>query len=103
MRVIFYIPSPFHFRLCDQFRRHREDFARVAPYAAADILRCFQDFPPPHPAVKANLMSAVRKLLDICDRHSKDLLATNLPDGEKEVYRQTLEDYNKHYKYTGKV
>ena len=41
--------------------------------------------------------------MDICDRHSKDLLATNLPDGEKEVYRQTLEDYNKHYKYTGKV
>ena len=44
-----------------------------------------------------------RKLLDICDRHSKDLLATNMPDGEREVYRQTLEDYNKHYKYTGKV
>ena len=50
----------FIFRLCDQFRRHREDFARVAPYAVADILRCFQDFPPPHPLVKANLLSAVR-------------------------------------------
>ena len=52
--------SAHYFRLCDQFRRHREDFARVAPYAVADILRCFQDFPPPHPAVKANLLSAVR-------------------------------------------
>ena len=51
---------PSSTRLCDQFRRHREDFARVAPYAVADVLRCFQDFPPPHPAVKDNLLSAVR-------------------------------------------
>ncbi len=49
------------------------------------------------------VINRFRKLLEICDRHSKDFLGAILPDGVKDLYKQTLEDYNKHYKYSGKV
>lgn len=52
--------ATFSYRLCENIRKHKEDFARVAPYTIGDILHCFQEFPPVHPAVKANLLSAMR-------------------------------------------
>ena len=92
----------FFYRITEQIRRHKEDFARVAPYLIESILGSFQRVTI-YPEVKANLLSAAHKLLDICDKHSKDFLASNLPEGARELFRQTLDNYNQYHRYTGRV
>jgi hypothetical protein len=83
-------------------KKHKEDFARIAPYVVADIFIGLQKTTL-YPAVRANLVFAINKLLDICDKHSKEFLVASLPEGTKDVYKQFVETYNRYHRYSGKV
>ncbi len=83
-------------------RKSKDDFARIAPIMAADLLQSFQ-LVTIHPSIRATLLPGLHKLLDICDKHSKDFLARSLPEGSKEIFKQHLDDYNQYHKYSGKV
>ena len=92
----------FRFRIAEKIRKSKEDFARVAPYLISDILASFQRVSL-YPQVKSNLTFALHKLLDISDKHSKELLSSNLEGAAKEVFKSVLENYNQYYKYGGRV
>ena len=49
------------------------------------------------------LQLAVHKLLDICDKHSVEMLAGILPVGRKDIFKHVTNEYRKYFKYTGKV
>ena len=90
-------------RIAEQIRtKHKEDFARVAPFLISDFMASFCNNKIPI-NVKNNLDFAVNKLLDICDKHSKEYLSATLPDGQREVFKETLNNYQKYHKYTGHV
>ena len=42
-------------------------------------------------------------MLDLCDKHSIAQLHTVLSHGVCEVFKLLYSDYNKYYKYTGKI
>ena len=86
----------------EQVRRHKDDFARVAPFLISDVLVGFQHGTL-YPAIKTNILSGTHKLLDIADKHSKEYLTGTLPDGTREIFKQILQNYNQYHKYTGKV
>ena len=86
----------------EHVRKHKEDFARVAPFLVADVLFGFQNGTL-YPDVKKNILSSTYKLLDVSDKHSKEYLTKNMPDGTREIFKEILENYNQYHKYTGKV
>jgi hypothetical protein len=45
----------------------------------------------------------VHKLLDICDKHSVEMLAGILPIGRKDIFKHITTDYRKFFRYSGKV
>jgi hypothetical protein len=89
-------------RLLGLASRRQEDWARVSAYLLADIVHTFQ-VARLDQGVKAGLVQCCHILLDMCDKHSLDYLAANLPPGTKEIFKQVLQYYNTHHKFTGKV
>ena len=49
------------------------------------------------------LVPAVYKMLDLCDKHAIAQLHTVLSHGVCEVFKLLYSDYNKYYRYTGKI
>lgn len=86
----------------ERIRNEKIDFARVAPYLVADIIAAFQSVSL-YPEVKRNLIFCIHKLLDICDKHSKEFLSSNLSGAAKEEFKLITEHYNQHFRYTGTV
>ena len=92
----------FCFRLLEHVVKHKEDFARVAPYLIADVMDCFQRFTL-YPEVRSNIVFGVHKLFNVCDNHSVDYLLGVLPSGKKEMFKHVFSNYTRYHKYSGKV
>jgi hypothetical protein len=58
---------------------------------------------PIHLSVKSVLNNAMYNLISICDLHGVSQLHVALPIGPKELFKTTFAEYEKYYKYTGKV
>lgn len=89
-------------RLCEHVRKLHKDFGRVVAFLVADLLEAFQKATV-YPAVKANLLSGLHKLLDICDVHSKDFLLGVVGPGKQELFKHIVANYKQYFKYSGKV
>ncbi len=90
------------FRLLEHVRHAKADFARVSPYLVSDVVSCLCARAL-HSPVREALIDAVRKLLDLCDKHSVDFLFATLSEAAREVFRKLLQEYNAFHKYKGKV
>jgi hypothetical protein len=58
---------------------------------------------PIHLSVKGILTNSMYNLISICDLHGVAQLHVALPIGPKELFKTTYAEYEKYYKYTGKV
>jgi len=87
----------FFFRLCEHVRRLKEDFARVAPYLIVDVVEFFY-LQTVYIPVKANVLIALKKLIDLCDKHSIEMLMGILPTGRREIFGNVVLEVRKHSK-----
>jgi hypothetical protein len=53
--------------------------------------------------VKPNMLSALKKLIDMCDKHSVDMLMGVLPTGRKEIFANVALEFKKHSKNSNRV
>jgi len=102
LSIIFVI---IFFRLLEHFKKHKDDFARVAPYLIADILHLLLPSKTPAllPNVKSSLISGINRLLDICDSHSKEFLSANLKEADRAIFKDILDTYNTYHRFKGAV
>ncbi|XP_040563930.1 uncharacterized protein [Lepeophtheirus salmonis] len=89
-------------RLLESFGRNRDDFSRVTPYLVADILSGFQNFKI-HTEIRSNIVNGLHWLFKLGDKHSLAFLASSLPLGLTEMFKQLHDDYIKNYKFSGKI
>ncbi|XP_013380199.2 unhealthy ribosome biogenesis protein 2 homolog [Lingula anatina] len=89
-------------RLFSLMISHKSEFGKVVMYLVADYVHYLQRGTL-RPAVKKVLVSAMCKLLSICDQHSIAVLHTALSQGAKEIFKGLYQEYEKYHKYTGRV
>lgn len=89
-------------RLASVINTQRLRYRRVAAYLVADIMEQFQKRTL-YPSVKHELATALNHLLDILDQHAARYLLSVLPAGVRELFRVEYEQFQKFYKFKGKV
>ena len=77
-------------------------YRRVAAYLVADVMEQFQKRTM-YPPVKHELVSTLHHLLDILDLHASRYLLSVLPAGVRELFRVEYDQFQKFYKFKGKV
>ena len=77
-------------------------YRRVAAYLVADVMEQFQKRTM-YRAVKHELVTALHHLLDILDVHASRYLLSVLPAGVRELFRVEYDQFQKFYKFKGKV
>ncbi|KAK4873224.1 hypothetical protein RN001_015253 [Aquatica leii] len=75
---------------------------RISPNLIADILKQFERLTI-YPNVKVHLNNCLYQLLALCDEHSVAYLKRVLSTASTEMFKVVYENYNKYYKFTGKV
>lgn len=53
--------------------------------------------------LKNILSNMVFNLISVCDMHAISQLHVVLPNGPKELFKNIYQEYEKYFKYTGKV
>jgi len=93
-------------QLVESVKRRKQDWGNVAPYLMADVLQtylCLADDGGENSSRCRQVLSAcLNLLLDVCEPHSYDYLAANLPEASNHMFKQLLKDYKANYKFTGK-
>ncbi|XP_006825979.2 uncharacterized protein LOC102801233 [Saccoglossus kowalevskii] len=89
-------------RLLASLSRNKIDVCRMAPFIVTEYINQLQKYTV-DPLIKATLTPGIHCLLQLCDRNGLALLYTTLPDDLKEVFKSFHSEFNKYYKYKGKV
>jgi len=89
-------------RLASVINTQRLRYRRVAAYLVADVMEQFQKRTM-YPPVKHELVSTLHHLLDILDLHASRYLLSVLPAGVRELFRVEYDQFQKFYKFKGKV
>ncbi|KAF5296190.1 hypothetical protein FQA39_LY12644 [Lamprigera yunnana] len=75
---------------------------RISPYLIADILKHFENITI-YANVKIHLNNCLYLLMSICDVHAVSFLKRVLSVSSTEMFKMIYENYNKYYKFLGKV
>ena len=89
-------------RLASIMNSQRIRYRRVAAYVVADIMEQFQRRTL-YPSVKHDLLTTLHHLLDILDQHASRYLLSVLPAGVRELFRVEYEQFDRFYRFKGKV
>uniref|UniRef100_A0A915I273 Nucleolar 27S pre-rRNA processing Urb2/Npa2 C-terminal domain-containing protein n=1 Tax=Romanomermis culicivorax TaxID=13658 RepID=A0A915I273_ROMCU len=79
-------------------KKFSTDFCKIAPYLVAEFVLNLKNYP----LKKRQLdyfLPYIFEFLDICDKYASAMLATNLDDGSKEVFRMIFDEYTKFHKF----
>nr|CAB3262753.1 uncharacterized protein LOC100182751 [Phallusia mammillata] len=77
-------------------------FKRCVPYTVAEFVTGLSR-DTVHPSVKKSLQNAMYHLMSLCDDYSIAMLRSTLPPGVRDVFRHFHTDFEKYFKYSGKV
>ena len=80
----------------------KKDVARLTPYLIADLLQLFSEASIAA-SVKASIQTCIHLLISICDQHGTSLLCRTLPISMQEIFKTQLDEFNKFYKFSGKI
>ncbi|KAK5640150.1 hypothetical protein RI129_010961 [Pyrocoelia pectoralis] len=83
-------------RICDK------SMMRISPYVIADVLNQFEKVTL-YPNIKIHLSNSIYQLLSMCDEHGIAFLKRVLSTASTEMFKIISDNYNKYYKFTGKV
>ncbi|XP_072157080.1 uncharacterized protein [Bemisia tabaci] len=89
-------------KLTTQMEKNIREFKRIAPLIIADILLISQRSTI-HQLIKAHLMNSTFTLIRMCDKNSINFLNTNLPYSSIELFKKIEQDFEKSFKYSGKI
>uniref|UniRef100_A0A1Y1K0Y5 Nucleolar 27S pre-rRNA processing Urb2/Npa2 C-terminal domain-containing protein n=1 Tax=Photinus pyralis TaxID=7054 RepID=A0A1Y1K0Y5_PHOPY len=89
-------------RLTKALQVFDKSMTRIAPYVIADILNQFEKVTL-YPNVKIHLGNSVYQLMPMCDEHGVAFLKRILSAASTEMFKIISDNYNKYYKFTGKV
>ena len=81
-------------------KRRKEDWGNVAPYLVADILSTNLQLN--NHNLKQALVTATHSFLDLCETHSHEYLAANLPPAVNEMFKIVLQNYKANFKFSGR-
>jgi hypothetical protein len=89
-------------RLVTQLIHFKVEFSKIIPYMISEFTASAHSIPI-EPTIKNVLWSIVYNLISICDIHAIAQLHVILPTGSKDIFKNIYADYEKYFKYTGKV
>ncbi|KAL1465625.1 hypothetical protein WDU94_005179 [Cyamophila willieti] len=82
-------------KIAHAVRKEKKYFQRVVPYTLSNIMQLYQvNKFPIEVTVQMNEISNI--FISICDEHGIHLLKHSLPDGSKQLFLQTLQNYHKY-------
>ncbi|KAF5276751.1 hypothetical protein FQR65_LT16201 [Abscondita terminalis] len=81
---------------------YERDLSRICPNIIADILKQFEQRTI-YSNVKVHLNNCLYLFLSLCDEHSVSYLKCVLSTASTEMFKVIYENYNRFYKFTGKV
>uniref|UniRef100_A0A8D8UCT8 Nucleolar 27S pre-rRNA processing Urb2/Npa2 C-terminal domain-containing protein n=1 Tax=Cacopsylla melanoneura TaxID=428564 RepID=A0A8D8UCT8_9HEMI len=82
-------------KVAHAIRKEKKYFQRVVPYTLSNIVQLYQvNKFPIGVTVQMNEISNI--FISICDEHAINLLKHSLPDGSKQLFLQTLQNYHKY-------
>ncbi|CAF0779004.1 unnamed protein product [Brachionus calyciflorus] len=89
-------------RVITQLLTFKKDFSKIAPYMISEYVYKANTIPI-HLAVKNILTNTLFNLISLCDTHAISQLHVVLANGPKELFKNIFQEYEKYFKYTGKV
>lgn len=92
----------FIFRIVTQLASFKKYFSKVSPYIMSEFFHKANTLPI-HASVKGILSTVIYNLIDLCDLHGISMMHVLLPAGPKEIFKNSLAEHSKFFKYTGTV
>lgn len=89
-------------RLVTQLNDFKKQFSKITPYIISEYCTKASTIAI-HPQLKLILSNILYNLIDLCDVHSIAQLHVVLPVGPKDLFKVLFAEYNKYFKFTGKV
>jgi len=90
-------------RICALLRPHKAELSKLAPYWISHFTHALANTTFGDSRVKRDVDMCAFSLMDICDDFGFDLLRTWLQPNEKEIFRLLKGDYEKSFKFMGKI
>jgi len=89
-------------RLVAQLVPFKTQFSKLCPYMISEYVTAAST-QAIHPAIKSTLSNTIYTLISMCDIHSISQLHVVLPTGPKELFKILYAEYEKYFKYSGKI
>ncbi|XP_033641513.1 unhealthy ribosome biogenesis protein 2 homolog [Asterias rubens] len=89
-------------RLLTMIATYKEDVNKLAVFLVADYIAELQKGTL-LPLFKKTLVTGVYNLLDVADERAIDFLNANMPLNLREIFKTFYNDFQKYYRYSGKV
>ncbi|XP_070534936.1 unhealthy ribosome biogenesis protein 2 homolog isoform X2 [Ptychodera flava] len=89
-------------RLISTLSTHKVEVCKVAPYLVAEYVNFVQRLAV-YPQITRSLSPGIYSLLDTCDRYGVGCIQATMPAGLKEHFKAVYANYDKYYKFKGKV
>ncbi|XP_022104086.1 unhealthy ribosome biogenesis protein 2 homolog isoform X2 [Acanthaster planci] len=89
-------------RLLTQLASHKNEIKQLAVFLVSDYIAELEQGTL-LPFFKKALVTGVYNLLDVCDERAVDYLNANLPRNLREIFKTFYSDFQKYYRYSGKI
>lgn len=89
-------------RIVTQLAGFKKYFSKCSPYIMSEYFHKANTLPI-HASVKSILSNTIYNLIDLCDLHAVAMMHVVLPPGPKDIFKNSLAEHAKFFKYTGNV